>query len=83
MTGTDLCVNKLQSVLVIFEPPCILLFLKNKNIIIMYCADLNSTCIKKKHANKINVYHNCVQYFLNMFLSTLCDSLNFTFIYCR
>jgi len=24
MTGTDLCVNKPQSVLVIFEPPCTL-----------------------------------------------------------
>jgi len=27
MTGTDLCVNKPQSVPVIFEPPCILLLI--------------------------------------------------------
>jgi hypothetical protein len=61
----------------------ILLFMKNKNIIIMYCAYLNSTSIKKMHANKITVYHNRVYYFPNMFLSTSHASFNLTSIYCR
>jgi len=54
MTGTDLCVNKLQSVLVIFEPPCICM-----------CFAVVGLDYKlyKIHSSYIKIIHN-INYFL-------------------